>query len=92
MTISLEMPGQSVRYFHGLVSRFAQVEGGGGYASYAAVLKPFSFLAIIVVSLGLKQNPNELLTLASLPPYNSDPSRICICAASAANFVFKTMA
>ncbi|HBO7043494.1 TPA: type VI secretion system tip protein VgrG [Pseudomonas aeruginosa] len=44
MSLSLELPGGSRRFFHGIVARCSQVAGHGQFAGYQATLRPWPWL------------------------------------------------
>ena len=44
MSLSLELPGGSRRFFHGIVARCSQVAGHGQFAGYQAILRPWPWL------------------------------------------------
>ncbi|SKA50297.1 type VI secretion system secreted protein VgrG, partial [Pseudomonas aeruginosa DSM 50071 = NBRC 12689] len=44
MSLSLELPGGSRRFFHGIVARCSQVAGHGQFAGYQATLRPWLWL------------------------------------------------
>ncbi|TEG27114.1 type VI secretion system Vgr family protein, partial [Pseudomonas aeruginosa] len=44
MSLSLELPGGSRRFFHGIVARCSQVAGHGQFASYQVTLRPWLWL------------------------------------------------
>ncbi|MEY4578409.1 MAG: hypothetical protein RL701_3112, partial [Pseudomonadota bacterium] len=44
MTVQLEVIGEAIRHFHGLVTRFARTGDSGRYAVYTATLRPWSWL------------------------------------------------
>ncbi|HBO8620477.1 type VI secretion system tip protein VgrG, partial [Pseudomonas aeruginosa] len=44
MSLALELPGGSRRYFHGIVARCSQGAGAGQFASYQVTLRPWLWL------------------------------------------------
>jgi type VI secretion system secreted protein VgrG len=56
MTVAMDLPGGSVRYLNGRVSRFAQLGQSGGLTSYRAEVVPWLWFATLASDWRIFQN------------------------------------